>query len=134
MQILSTLGSMGAYDRVIEVAKTEKDADVRNRAIRSLGNMRSERSGQALVETLRHAQRRRLEEGRDHRAVRAEQRRSADRHRAQGIELRAQEADRREPVAHAEEQGGAGLPGGDHQVVVSGPESSGKRLKRLMSA
>jgi HEAT repeat protein len=50
MQILSALGSMGAYDRVIEVAKTEKDPDVRNRAIRSLGNMRSERSGRDLVE------------------------------------------------------------------------------------
>ena len=49
-QILSTLGAMGAYDRVIEVAKSEKDADIRNRAIRSLGNMRSEKSGSALAE------------------------------------------------------------------------------------
>lgn len=49
-QILSTLGAMGAYERVIEVAKSEKDADIRNRAIRSLGNMRSEKSGAALAE------------------------------------------------------------------------------------
>ena len=48
-QILSTLGAMGAYERVIEVVKSEKDADIRNRAIRSLGNMRSEKSGAALA-------------------------------------------------------------------------------------
>jgi len=48
MQILSALGNMGAYDKVVEVAKTEKDAEVRNRAIRSLGNMRADRSGTAL--------------------------------------------------------------------------------------
>lgn len=49
-QILSTLGAMGASDRIIEVARSEKDAELRNRAIRSLGNMRSERSGQTLIE------------------------------------------------------------------------------------
>jgi tetratricopeptide (TPR) repeat protein len=50
MQILSTLASMGAYDKVIEVAKTEKEADIRNRAIRSLGSMKADRSGAALME------------------------------------------------------------------------------------
>lgn len=35
---------------MIEVAKSEKDLDLRNRAIRSLGNMRSDKSGTALVE------------------------------------------------------------------------------------
>jgi HEAT repeat protein len=50
LQILSALGNNGAYDRIIEVAKSEKDADIRNRAIRSLGNMRAERSGAALIE------------------------------------------------------------------------------------
>lgn len=50
MQILSALANMGAYDKVVEVAKTEKDADIRRRAIRSLGNMRADRSGAALSE------------------------------------------------------------------------------------
>lgn len=50
VQILRTLASMGAYDKIIEVAKTEKDADIRNSAIRSLGSMRAERSGAALTE------------------------------------------------------------------------------------
>jgi HEAT repeat protein len=50
LQIISALGNMGAYDKVIEVAKTEKDPEIQSRAIRSLGNMRMERSGQALVE------------------------------------------------------------------------------------
>jgi len=49
-QILSTLGSMGAYDRIIAVVKTEKDADLRAVSIRSLGNMRMDRSGAALAE------------------------------------------------------------------------------------
>ena len=48
--ILSTLGMMGASEKIIEVAKTEKDLDLRNRAIRSLGNMRSTLSGQTLLE------------------------------------------------------------------------------------
>ncbi len=50
LQILSTLGSMGAYERIIEVAKGEKELELRNRAIRSLGNMKAERSGQALID------------------------------------------------------------------------------------
>ena len=45
-----TLGMMGASEKIIEVAKTEKDLDLRNRAIRSLGNMRSTLSGQTLLE------------------------------------------------------------------------------------
>lgn len=49
-QVLTTLGSMGAYDRVIDVAKSEKDADLRAAAIRSLGNMRMDKSGAALAE------------------------------------------------------------------------------------
>lgn len=48
--ILSTLGMMGATDRILEVAKTEKDNDLRNRAIRSLGNMRGATSGTALAD------------------------------------------------------------------------------------
>lgn len=48
--ILSTLGMMGATDRILEVARTEKDPDLRNRAIRSLGSMRMTLSGTALVD------------------------------------------------------------------------------------
>jgi hypothetical protein len=48
--ILSALANMGAYDKIVEVAKTEKDDELRRRAIRSLGNMRADRSGAALSE------------------------------------------------------------------------------------
>jgi len=50
MQILGNLGSMGAIDQLTQVAKSEKDPALKNRAIRSLGNMKSEKSGALLVE------------------------------------------------------------------------------------
>lgn len=50
MSILSRLGSMGAADRLNEVIRTEKDAELRRRAIRSLGSLRSETSGTALAD------------------------------------------------------------------------------------
>jgi len=50
MSILSRLGAMGAADRLNEVIRSEKDPELRRRAIRSLGSLPSETSGPALVE------------------------------------------------------------------------------------
>ncbi len=41
---------MGAVDHLAQVIKTEKELDVRNQAIRSLGSIKSERSAQMLVD------------------------------------------------------------------------------------
>jgi HEAT repeat protein len=49
-QFVNALGSMGAIDQLSQVIKTEKEADVRNQAIRSLGNIKNERSAQMLVD------------------------------------------------------------------------------------
>ena len=48
MQIVSTLGSMGAIEQLTEIARTDKEPEVRQRAIRSLGGQRAERTGQVL--------------------------------------------------------------------------------------
>ncbi|HEY6986336.1 MAG TPA: tetratricopeptide repeat protein, partial [Rhodanobacteraceae bacterium] len=45
LQMVSAFGSMGALDQLSQILKTEKDAEVRRRAVRSLGNMRSEQTG-----------------------------------------------------------------------------------------
>jgi len=49
MQMISVFSSMGATDQLEQIVKTEKDPAVRARAIRSLGNQKSERTGQTLV-------------------------------------------------------------------------------------
>ncbi|HEX5215303.1 MAG TPA: HEAT repeat domain-containing protein [Vicinamibacterales bacterium] len=49
MQMISVFSSMGAIDQLEQIVKTEKDPTVRARAIRSLGNQKSERTGQTLV-------------------------------------------------------------------------------------
>ncbi len=48
MSILSRLGSMGATERLLDVVRSEKDVEIRRRAIRSLGNMRADKSGAVL--------------------------------------------------------------------------------------
>ncbi|HXT70659.1 MAG TPA: HEAT repeat domain-containing protein [Vicinamibacterales bacterium] len=50
MQMISAFGSMQAMDQLNRVIKSEKDPEVRRRALRSLGNMRSEKTGQMLVD------------------------------------------------------------------------------------
>jgi len=47
--MISVFSSMGAIDQLEQIVKTEKDPAVRARAIRSLGNQKSERTGQTLV-------------------------------------------------------------------------------------
>jgi HEAT repeat protein len=49
-QMVGVFGSMGAVEQLTQVLKTEKEPDVRRRAIRSLGNMKSEKTGQMLVD------------------------------------------------------------------------------------
>jgi HEAT repeat protein/TolA-binding protein len=48
--MVNALGSMGAVDQLSQVIRNEKDADVRNNAIRRLGGIRNERASQLLVE------------------------------------------------------------------------------------
>jgi HEAT repeat protein/TolA-binding protein len=48
--MVRAFGSMGAVDQISQIIRTEKDPSVRQQAIRSLGGMKTERTGQALVE------------------------------------------------------------------------------------
>ena len=50
MQMVSAFGSMQAVDQLTRIVKTEKDPEVRRRALRSLGNMKTEKTGQMLVD------------------------------------------------------------------------------------
>jgi HEAT repeat protein len=40
---------MGAVDQLLQIVNTEKDSSVRLRAVRSLGNVRSDKAGPALA-------------------------------------------------------------------------------------
>lgn len=50
LQMVSAFGSMQALDQLNQVLKTEKDPEVRRRAVRSLGNLKSEQTGKMLVD------------------------------------------------------------------------------------
>jgi HEAT repeat protein len=50
LQMVSAFGSMGALEQLTQVLKTEKDPEVRRRALRSLGNMKSDKTGPMLVD------------------------------------------------------------------------------------
>jgi HEAT repeats/Tetratricopeptide repeat len=50
IQMISVFGAMGAIDQLTQVAKTEKDANVRGRAFRTIGGLRNEKAGQLLVD------------------------------------------------------------------------------------
>ncbi|HVQ41495.1 MAG TPA: HEAT repeat domain-containing protein [Vicinamibacterales bacterium] len=49
MQMVSLFGSMDAADHLNRIITTEKDPEIRRRAVRSLGNRKAEKSGQMLV-------------------------------------------------------------------------------------
>ncbi len=49
MQMVSLFGSMDAADHLNRIVTTEKDPEIRRRAVRSLGNRKVEKSGQMLV-------------------------------------------------------------------------------------
>jgi HEAT repeat protein len=48
MQMISAFGSLQAMDQLNRVIKTEKDPEVRRRAVRTLGNMKSDKTGAML--------------------------------------------------------------------------------------
>lgn len=50
VSIVRGLGRMGAVDQLSQIIKTEKDPTVRLQAIRSLGSLKSERTGSSLIE------------------------------------------------------------------------------------
>ncbi len=50
MQMVGAFGSMGALDQLGRIVKSEKDPEIRRRALRSLGNMKTEKTGQILVD------------------------------------------------------------------------------------
>ncbi|HYN09290.1 MAG TPA: HEAT repeat domain-containing protein [Vicinamibacterales bacterium] len=50
IQMVQAFASMGALDQLTQILKTEKDPEVRRRVIRSLGSLRSEKTGQMLVD------------------------------------------------------------------------------------
>ena len=50
LQMVSVFGSMQAFDQLNRVIKTEKDPEVRRRALRALGMMKTEKTGQILVD------------------------------------------------------------------------------------
>ena len=50
LSMVSAFGSMGALEQLTQVLKTEKDPEVRRRALRGLGSMRTEKTGQMLVD------------------------------------------------------------------------------------
>lgn len=50
IQMVNVFSSMGALDQIVDVAKTDKDQSVRQRALRALGEQRTERTGAMLVE------------------------------------------------------------------------------------
>jgi HEAT repeat protein len=49
MEWVSTFAAMGAVDQLLQIVNTEKDSAVRLRAVRNLGNTRSDKAGPALV-------------------------------------------------------------------------------------
>src|SRR5262245_54883252 len=49
MSMVSLFGSMDAADHLNRIVTTEKDPEIRRRAVRSLGNRKIEKSGQMLV-------------------------------------------------------------------------------------
>ena len=50
LQMIGAFGSMQALDQINRVVKSEKDAEVRRRALRMLGTMKSDKTGQMLVD------------------------------------------------------------------------------------
>ena len=50
LTMVRAFGSMGAVDQITQIIKSEKEPAVRQQAIRSLGSMKMERTGPALVE------------------------------------------------------------------------------------
>jgi HEAT repeat protein len=50
IQMVGVFGSMQALDQLSRIVKSEKDPDVRRRAVRALGNIKAEKTGQTLID------------------------------------------------------------------------------------
>ena len=50
LQMVSAFGAMQALDQISRIARTEKEPEVRRRAVRMLGNMKSDKTGQMLID------------------------------------------------------------------------------------
>ncbi|MGE5834692.1 MAG: HEAT repeat domain-containing protein, partial [Acidobacteriota bacterium] len=50
IQMVQAFSGMGAIDQLSQILKTEKEPEVRRQAIRSLGRMKTEKTGQMLVD------------------------------------------------------------------------------------
>ena len=50
MSMTRAFSSMGAVDQLLQIAKSDKDPEVRRQAVRSLGNQKVEKTGATLVE------------------------------------------------------------------------------------
>jgi HEAT repeat protein len=50
LQMVSAFSSMQAFDQLVQIVKTEKDPAVRARAVRALGGMKTDKTGQILAD------------------------------------------------------------------------------------
>ena len=50
MSMTRAFSSMGAVDQLLQIAKSDKDPEVRRQAVRSLGNQKVEKTGATLVD------------------------------------------------------------------------------------
>jgi HEAT repeat protein len=48
--MVSAFSSMQAFDQLVQIVKTEKDPAVRARAVRALGGMKTDKTGQILAD------------------------------------------------------------------------------------
>ena len=50
LSMTRAFSSMGAVDQLLQIAKSDKDPEVRRQAVRSLGNQKVEKTGTTLVD------------------------------------------------------------------------------------
>ena len=98
-QILQSLFVSGEATRLIEVANTEQNPELRRRAVQHLGTMGRTKTGDALVGIYAKEKETDIKRYVINALVRAEQRRLAGRHRPQGNRSGAEARDGVEAVA-----------------------------------
>ncbi len=123
-RILQAMFVGGNSTRLIDLANTEQNAELRRTAIRNLGLMGSHPHRRGAHDDLQPREGRREQEGRHQRLLPAEQRRAARRHRPQGNRSAAASRDRQPPVEHGAVEGGDGLSDGDSEQVADTAVSS----------
>ena len=116
-QILQAMFVGGNADRLIDLAKTEQNPELRRVAVSNLGPDRIEAHRRRARRDLRHREGSRDQEVGDQRALHPEQRRSAGRHRTEGAGRDHEEGDRPEAVRDAGLEGGDRLSAGTSEQV-----------------